>query len=186
MPTNTQQRDRFDDVPRERHRVGAHRAENPRMRAGLIILWAAVAAVILFAVGVFLSLLWTDRISFGPEPTTPTVAESTAPTDAIDTSYTVFILNAGPDPAQTDRAKSLVVGVGYAEDAVSTSEADQKDFETSAVYFSDAADEGPARALAAALGITQVAQTDAYKPIDDSAGRQLTVVLGVDFGTDAG
>jgi hypothetical protein len=186
VPTNTQPRDRFDDVPRERHRVGAHRAENPRMRAGLIVLWAAVAAVILFAVGVFLSLLWTDRISFGPEPSTPAAVESTAPVGAVDTSYTVWILNAGPDPAQTDRAKSLAVGVGYAEDAVATSEADQQDFATSTVYFSDAADEGPARALASALGIAQVAQSDAYKPIDDSAGRQLTVVLGVDFGADAG
>ena len=45
--------DRFDDVPDSLGRVGAHRAENPRMRAGAVLLWSAVATIILIVLGIF-------------------------------------------------------------------------------------------------------------------------------------
>ena len=40
MPTTSFPRDRFVDVP-ETVRVGAHRAENPRIRGWVVLLWAA-------------------------------------------------------------------------------------------------------------------------------------------------
>ena len=51
MPKSTFPRDRFDDLPASGGRVGAHRAENPRMRGGVVLLWAALATVVLIAVG---------------------------------------------------------------------------------------------------------------------------------------
>ena len=36
MPKTEPTKDRFDDLPADRGRVGAHRAENPRIRGGLV------------------------------------------------------------------------------------------------------------------------------------------------------
>ncbi|MBD3753969.1 MAG: LytR family transcriptional regulator, partial [Micrococcales bacterium] len=52
MPTSEFPRDRFDDLPEDVGRVGAHRAEQPHMRGGVVFFWAALATVILIAVGI--------------------------------------------------------------------------------------------------------------------------------------
>ena len=49
-------------------RVGAHRAENPRMRGWVVLLWAALATVVLIAIGIFGTLLASGRIDFAPTP----------------------------------------------------------------------------------------------------------------------
>jgi hypothetical protein len=56
MQRPTHPRDRSDDVP-DLNRVGAHRAENPRLHAGVVFLWALVATVALAAGGIAVALL---------------------------------------------------------------------------------------------------------------------------------
>jgi len=56
MPQPSHPRDRFDDVP-DLSRVGAHRAENPHLRAGVVFLWALVATIALAAGGIAVALV---------------------------------------------------------------------------------------------------------------------------------
>ena len=51
MPKTSPTKDRFDDLPADRGRVGAHRAENPRIRGGLVLLWSVIAGGPLAASG---------------------------------------------------------------------------------------------------------------------------------------
>lgn len=153
------------------------------MRAGLVFLWAAVAAIVLFVAGVFGALVLTDRISFGGGAASP-AATSAAPTveATIDPSYSVLILNAGPDDASLETARGVVIAGGWAETSVSTAQADQRDFEKTTVYYVQDADE------AAALGVAQVIGTDLVVKSDASADasttdKEITVVLGADFGS---
>ena len=65
MPNETPARDRFDDVPRRRGRIGAHRAEHPHSRAIVVILWVVLAVVVLLAAGTvgFLTLLQNSPLA---------------------------------------------------------------------------------------------------------------------------
>lgn len=180
MPTNPVQRDRFDDIPADHSRVGAHRAENPRTRVGLLLLWSVVGAIVLFLAGVLAMLIITDRISlFGSDEPGPVVSTS-APAAAVDTSYSVLVLNAAGDPARTDPVKAEVIAAGWAPEAITTTNAEQSDFPTSTVYYATPEDEKAARGLAAALGITSVVESSAYEPTGQDGVKQLTVVIGVD------
>lgn len=46
VPTETHPRDRFDDVPRQRGRIGAHRAEEPHARGFVVLMWVVIAVVV--------------------------------------------------------------------------------------------------------------------------------------------
>lgn len=149
------------------------------MRVGLVFLWAAVAAIVLFLAGVFGALILTDRISFGSAPDPVTTAPAIQPT--TDTSYTILVLNASPDDANTDAAKNLILAAGWTDASVSTVIAEDRTFEQSAVYYVGEADHAAALGLADALGVTGVIQSDAYAQAGSEAGKELTVVLGSDF-----
>jgi hypothetical protein len=186
VPKTTYARDRFDEVPRERTRVGAHRAENPRMRAWVVLLWALLATVVLIAVGIFGSLLATGRVTFFPEPSaTPTPVATIEP--VIDTTYSVVVLNATQETGLATRTKDTIVAAGWPADSVLPGDAGTTDFPETTVYYAFPEDEAAALGLAEVIGGAQVAQTDAYLQLDDpetevdeSAVRQLTVVLGLD------
>jgi hypothetical protein len=62
VPETPPPKDRFDDLP-PRGRIGAHRAENPRLRGGIVLLWSVIAIVVLVAVGIFGTLIATGRVS---------------------------------------------------------------------------------------------------------------------------
>ena len=82
VPQQTFPRDRFDDLP-ETGRVGAHRAENPRMRGWVVLLWAVLATIVLIAVGIFGTLLASGRIELFPTPA-PTVAPAATVAPVVD------------------------------------------------------------------------------------------------------
>ena len=66
VPKTPPPKDRFDDLPADHGRIGAHRAENPRMRGGVVFAWSAVATLILVGLGVFGTLIATGRITMFP------------------------------------------------------------------------------------------------------------------------
>lgn len=177
MPTSSFPRDRFDDVP-ETDRVGAHRAENPRMRGWVVLLWAALATVVLIAVGIFGTLLASGRIDLAPTPT-PTVTPAPQVTPVIDTAYDVLILNATPEQGLATQMKDVVVGAGWTDDKVTAGEAGSQDFPTTTVFYVDPADEAAAAGLAQVIGGADIEQSDAY-PASSPDARQLTVVIGLD------
>lgn len=178
MPKTTFPKDRFDDLPAEIGRVGAHRAENPRMRGWLVLLWAVIATIVLIAVGIFGTLLASGRIELFPTPE-PTVTPAPVITPVVDPTIGVLILNATPEQGLATQMKDVVVAAGWAEDNVNAGEAGSTDFEKTTIYYLAAEDEAAALGLAEVIGGAEVQQSDVYQPaIPDT--KQLTIVIGLD------
>ncbi len=183
MPSNFP-RDRFDDVARDKGRVGAHRAELPRGRGWATFLWASVAAVVLFVGGVFGALVVMGKISFGDE--TPQTGIAQAPIEArIDTSYSILILNATPDAAKTAEVTAILVANGWTQEQIFSIDSDDKDFARTTVYYPLPGDQSPALGVAGLVGDALVEQSDVYQVGDAADAAQLTIVIGADF-TSAG
>ncbi|MDE0547117.1 LytR C-terminal domain-containing protein [Microbacterium sp. C7(2022)] len=182
MPQSTLPKDRFDDLP-DSGRVGAHRAENPHMRGWVVLLWAALATIVLIVLGIFATLIASGRIELAPAPE-PTVVETPAVEGVVDTTYDVLILNATGESGLATQLKDDVVAAGWDSDAVLASEAGSDDFPETTVYYLDAADEAAAVGLADVIGGARVEQSDVYQPSVEGE-KQLTIVIGVD-STGAG
>ncbi|GAA1943326.1 LytR C-terminal domain-containing protein [Microbacterium aquimaris] len=192
MPKSTYPRDRFDDLPTDSGRVGAHRAENPHMRGWVVFLWAAVATLLLIVVGIFATMVMSGRVSLVPdaEPT-PTPTATVEP--VIDTSYDVLVLNATPESGLATQVKDILVTAGWSSDQVNASEAGTTDFAETTIYYAFPDDEAAAAGIADLLGGARIEQSDFYQPVDDTAtedvdesqSSQLTVVIGLDRTADA-
>jgi hypothetical protein len=179
VPRTTFPRDRFDDLPSDAGRVGAHRAENPRMRGWVVLLWAVLATVVLVVVGIFGTLLVTGRVALFP---TPVASATPLPivTPVVDTTYGVLVLNATPEQGLATQMKDTVVAAGWAEDAVLASEAGSTDFAETTIYYYLPADEAAAAGLAEVIGGARLEQSDVYQPTEDPEAKQLTIVIGLD------
>lgn len=175
MPRQTFPRDRFDDLPRVAGRVGAHRAENPRMRAGVVLLWAIVATIVLIGVGIFGSLIASGRVTLFPSPT-PTAEPTAEIVPVVDTSYTVLVLNATDEQGLATQMKDTLLSNGWAEQNVTAGGAGGT-FETTTVYYASEDAYPAALGLAEIVGATEV-QFDPDYPLPGTAATQLTVVLG--------
>lgn len=187
MPKTPPQKDRFDDLPvagDAASRIGAHRAENPRMRGGIVLLWSVLATIALVAIGVFGTLIATGRVTLFPAPSpTATVAVTAEP--VLDTAYKVTVLNATSQSGLAGAMADELVAAGWAADDVTAGEA-SSEFATTTVFYSDVADESAARGLAQAIGGAAVELSDAYAGLaGDESVKQLVVVIGTDR-TDAG
>ena len=178
MPRPSFPKDRFDDLPSPHGRVGAHRAENPHMRGWVIFLWAAVATIVLIALGIFGTLVASGRVTLFPTPT-PSATPAPVVTPVVDTSYNVSILNATPEEGLATQVKDVVVQSGWASDAVLAGGAGSTDFPQTTVYYLLPADEPAALGLAQVIGGARVEQSDVYQPLEPDA-KQLTVVIGLD------
>ncbi|MCR2810694.1 MULTISPECIES: LytR C-terminal domain-containing protein [unclassified Microbacterium] len=179
MPRTTFPRDRFDDLPADAGRVGAHRAENPRMRGWVVLFWAVLATVVLIAVGIFGTLLVSGRVVLFPTPE-PTVAPLPIVTPVVDTTFDVLVLNATPESGLATQTKDVVVAAGWAEDTVLASEAGSTDFAETTIYYYLPEDEAAAAGLAEVIGGARIEQSDVYQPAEDPEARQLTIVIGLD------
>ncbi|WP_061682328.1 LytR C-terminal domain-containing protein [Microbacterium laevaniformans] len=185
MPSTPPQQDRFDDLALEGGRIGAHRAENPRLRGGIVVLWSVITIVVLVALGIFGTLIATGRVTLFPTPSaTPTTISTAEP--VVDTSYPVTVLNATTQSGLAGSLAQTIVGAGWSPDSVTAGDASSKDFPTTTVFYSDPAEEGAARGLAQVIGGAAVTLSDAYKGLASGDGAKLlVVVIGADR-TDAG
>ena len=128
------------------------------MRGGVVFFWAALATVILIAVGIFAMFVVSGRIVLFPEPT--------------------------PEPTQL---KDQLIAAGWVPDTVLAGQAGTDDFPETTVYYATDADYAAALGLANVIGGAAVAQSDIYQPTDDpatevdeGATKQLTIVIGLD------
>ncbi|OZD47288.1 hypothetical protein CH252_20555 [Rhodococcus sp. 06-1477-1B] len=188
MARSTFPRDRFDDLPADSGRVGAHRAENPRLRGWIVFLWAAIATLVLIIAGIFATLVVSGRISLGSDAApSPTVsAEPTIPA-VVDTSYSVVVLNGTSDSGLAASVRDQIVAAGWSGENVETGNSDSTDFAQTTVYYLRDSDEAAAEGLAQTIGGAQIAQSDFLQPTDDpntpddeSAVKRLIVVIGLD------
>lgn len=145
------------------------------MRAGIVLLWAVVATIVLVGVGVFGSLIASGRITFSPaetpEPEPTVVVES-----VVDPSYTVLVLNATEEQGLATRMKDTLLTYGWAEQDVTAGGAGGT-FEITTVYYASEDAYPAALGLAEIVGATEVQFNPDY-PLPGTSPTQLTVVLG--------
>jgi hypothetical protein len=171
-------RDRFDSIPHGIDRVGAHRAPARRGAGWIAFGWAALATVVLVAVGIGGIMVFNDRLNFGeaaaPTPSAPPVVTA-EPVIAPD--IPVLVLNGtstaglAAKAAETLGANGVPVG--------STANASENTLTETVVYYTTPELEGAARGVAQFLPEAEVRQSDQFA----ATGNQLVVVLGSDYAT---
>lgn len=180
--------DRFDEVPGDLSRVGAHRAPRPRHHRLRVFAWCALATGLLVGLGVVGLFVIDDRVSFTDIiPSDSSSAEATpaeVPTAAPTTvpGMVVTVLNGTKTSGLSARASTVLDKAGWK--VGSRANASTSDITTTTVYYYDDADEGAARGLAAALGVGDVQQSDQFRPAEGTSAAtapRLTAVLGSDY-----
>lgn len=149
------------------------------MRAWVVLLWAALATIILVTVGIFGTLLLSGRVVLFPTPT-PTMEPAPVVTPVVDTSIPVLVLNATPESGLATQLKDVITAAGWPLDSVSASDAGSQDFAETTVYYAFPEDEAAALGLAQVIGGAAIAQTDVYQNPENPEAKQLTVVIGLD------
>jgi hypothetical protein len=184
-------KDRFDNLPDDLVRVGAHRGPKKRGRGWIGFAWAALATLVLIVVGVFLlnRFIGLDVSLPFLEPTATQTSTPTPPPTATPLT----------DPATIDPARQIKLDVvnGTTNVGLQQTVADQltalgwvvgsaipaneKNVEKTYIYYGDPANEDVARGIAIALG------TGDIRLIDPATfpGAPVTVVLGADFPVPA-
>lgn len=171
----TAPRDRFDDVPADLARVGAHRAPRPATRGFVVFAWAALATGVLVGAGVLgLGAIEGRITNVGSVPTGSTASAVAAPT--IDPNIDVVLLNATTTNGLAAGAKSMLVKDGWK--VGSTANASSTDVKATTVYYTTASQAGAAAGLAKSLGITRTVLSKQFAVAGQS---RLTVVLGEDY-----
>ena len=196
--------DRFDRLPPDALRVGAHRAPARRGRAWIVFAWAALATGLLVAAGIIGLTMFSASINLpfrtdaGAPSAEPDASASVPPTaePVLDASLSITVLNGTGAARLANTAADALVAAGWCgatgvteveegpcagQSALGTrADAEANDIPTTVVYYGDAANEGAARALVQSLGVGDVALSDVYPE------SPLTVVLGADYVPPAG
>lgn len=176
-------KDRFDSVPEDLLRVGAHRAPAKNGRGWVAFAWAAFATVVLVVVGLYGLSVMTGRVHlpFGPASQTPTVSATPKPTPTaspkLDATVPVTILNGTATARLATTVGDYLVAQGWtgAEVGLGTrANASSNTITKTIVYYTTAADEAAARALVRSLKVGDVRLSNSFND-------RLTVVLGSDY-----
>lgn len=193
-------RDRFDDIPDDLVRVGAHRAPAKRGRGWIAFAWAALATGVLVVGGLYGLSRVNPAISFelppigggeaaepgesgAPEPGVEAVTDPTLVDPALGLS--IAVLNGSPTDGQQNAAVTQLTQAGWGAPnlpAISGAVAGSRETELSAIYYNGAQFEGIALGLAELLGIdpANIRNSDAY------LGAPVTILLGADYAPPAG
>ncbi|KIU03898.1 LytR C-terminal domain-containing protein [Frigoribacterium sp. MEB024] len=185
-------RDRFDDVPADLDRVGAHRAEKRPGSGWIGFAWAALAVGVLVGAGVVYLGVANNSFQFvnpsasgtteaqAPDTetatlsATPTVAPLTDPSQVDPAVTTITVLNGTATAGLAGSASERLETAGW---VVGTQGNASERVATSTVYYSAADDEAAALGLAQQLGITDVEASEAFP------GAAVTIVLGADYSS---
>lgn len=185
----TYPKDRFDSVPDDLLRTGAHRGPKRAGSGWIAFAWAALATGILVVVGLLGLAVLNGRIDLPfstiSESPTPTVTPTPTPTvtPKIDPSLAITILNGTNTTGLAGSTGDYLVTKGWtgaSADLGTRTNASARDIKTTVVYYHLAADEAAAMAMVKSLGVGTAELSTAYT---DSP---ITVVLGADFVLPAG
>ena len=181
-------KDRFDTLPDDLERIGAHRTPAKPGRGWIFVGWAALATVVIIFGGLFgLSRYLGDDLGIpifaiptSPTPTpTPTpTAEPADPTnpDFIARNITVSVLNGTTSVDINATVAADLTAKGWKVGNVTP--ASTRDIETTYIYYGDPANEDAARGVAIAIGTGEIRLVPAA---DYPYPLPITVVLGADF-----
>src|SRR5690554_630062 len=185
-------RDRFDAVPEDLHRVGAHRAKAHWSRGWLNVAWAVGAILVLSVVGLWgLSQINSD-FEFGlPMAASPQDEIAPPPGDelpeeaepVLDPDIVITVLNGTPTPGMSNSVGDYLVAQGWEGAAFGVGArvgASSTDVETTQVIYNNPDNEGAARAMIETLGVGELVLANTYP------ASPLAVLIGSDFVLPAG
>ncbi|MCC6269813.1 MAG: LytR C-terminal domain-containing protein [Microbacteriaceae bacterium] len=176
--------DRFDEVPSDLQRVGAHRAPKKKGRGWIGFAWAVVATILLTGAGLFGLAAIDSSINFdlpffaGAKTETPTPTPTPTAEPTLDPAAPLTILNGTPTVGLATQVGDALVAQGWAgaaEGIGSRANASTNDVEETIIYYADPSFEGAARGLVLALGVGDIRLST------DFPGSQITVVIGLDY-----
>ncbi len=176
--------DRFDDVPSELLRVGAHRAPRKKGRGWIGFAWAVVATVLLTTAGLFGLAAINSNINFdlpffrASETPTPTPTQIPTANPTLDPTIPLTVLNGTAIIGLSNQVGDALVAQGWegAQQGIgSRANASASDIEETVVYYADPTLEGAARGIVASLGVGQVRLST------DFPGSPITIVIGEDY-----
>lgn len=169
--------DRFDDVPPEIQRVGAHRSSGRSLSPWLIFAWAALVTGLIVGGSTAYILGSSGKLQaflFPVSTPTPTPTPTATPTLAPDLAVNVF--NATPIVGLATTVGNQLAAAGVPVGVKAN--ASVTDAKKTIVFYSTKAAEGAARGVCVALkNSCQIKLTSAYA----SSQAPLTLVLGADY-----
>ena len=177
-------KDRFDDVPSELLRVGAHRGPKKKGRGWIGFGWAALATVVLTAGGLIGLAAIDSNINFdlpffpGTQSEEPTVTQTPTAEPTMDPEVPLTILNGTPTVGLANQVGDALLAKGWggaAEGVGSRANSGSSDVEQTVVYYADPSLEGVARGLVLAHGVGDIRLSTDYP------GSQVTDVIGLDY-----
>jgi hypothetical protein len=174
-------KDRFDTLPDDLVRVGAHRGPKRKGAGWIVFAWAALATGVLVAGGLIgvrildasFSFEGTDSTAAPGATTVPTAEPVTAPSSVEDRAISITVLNGTATAGLQNDASTVLTDAGWTVGSQASSTA--TDITQTIVYYSDAANEDVARGILLSIGVGDVRLSDAYP------GAPVTVVVGSDF-----
>lgn len=181
-------RDRYDDIPDDHERVGAHRAPVRAGRGWIRFAWAALATGLLVVGGLFALSRINPAIQFdiplpgggaSPQATdggVPGVEPVTDPAlvdPALLETLSISVFNGSPNNGVQEDAVLQIASAGWPEPTGAN--ASVRDEEATVIYFRSAEYEGIAKGMAQILGVGTTVLSDAYP------GAPVTIVLGGDY-----
>lgn len=182
--------DRFDDLPLDPGRVGAHRAPRSRSAVWRAVGIGAAASAVLVVVGLVGLAAIDDRLELDipvltsppgedpdapVEPAEPEVEPITNAGDAnLPDDFTITILDGTGSVGRGPQAQSALDAQGWPVGTVT--QAATTDIEETVVYYTSPDLEPVARGMVELLdGVADIELTDAFP------GAPITIVLGTDY-----
>lgn len=173
-------KDRFDAVPDELQRVGAHRAPRSAARAWIWIGWCALTTAIIVGAGILgISIIngnvavpgFTSSASaHTPTATTPTPTI----TPVVNPNLYVTVLNGTAQTGLAGQVSDTLSKAGWKH--ISVANASQTNLKQTTVYYSDDKNKAAALGVARSLPGATVRKTQDFA----DTGADLTVVVGSD------
>lgn len=177
--------DRFDSVPADLQRAGAHRAPRPRGYGWVWVAWCALAVAVLVgagAVSIFVingSLKVNDP--FASNSHAPSATATTPPTPTVvptvNPTFNIIVLNGTTISGLANDATDRLVNAGWTKKNITPANANSTDYTTTTVFYANASDKAEALAVSQTLNNAPIRQTSDYA----GSGAEITVVIGTDY-----
>lgn len=177
---NKYPKDRFDAVPDDIRRVGAHRTPRKKGRAWIGVGWAALATVILVGIGVVWllatngNLAIKDPLGIGNSTQTPTASPTPTIVPTVNPALNVTVLNGTTESGLATSLANTLTAAGW---KVSTGNASESNIKSTVVYYSDPKNEAAALGVAKSIPSATIELTQTFA----ETGADLTVVVGSDY-----
>jgi hypothetical protein len=173
-------KDRFDSVPDDLRRVGAHRSPRRKARALIWIGWCALATALIVGAGILGISIINGNVAvpgFAPATSgTPTPTSTPTPTitPVVNPALNITVLNGTTATGLATNVATTLSKAGWKH--ISVANANETTLKKTIVYYSDDKNKAAALGLVRSLPGATVVKTQTF--VD--TGADLTVVLGAD------